>query len=158
MHDGKNTVISSTAWVSAQRYRGFDNDFTAWFLRCLPFVLSPVHLKRTRSCIFCFFSNSYVLFHRILYLLVPVLFSHALQSCFWPLFHPQQRSFAPPKKMTNERTPPDACERAAAGMPWRWQQCSVSTYDCCIPRRPLPDRSQALKVSSPVTSSYGYRD
>ena len=30
--------------------------------------------------------------------------------------------------------------------------------DHCVARRPLPDLSQALKVSSPVTSFHGHKD
>ena len=60
------------------------------------------------------------------------------------------------QKITNERAPPDArakeqlrC-RHAMKLKMATVQCIKTTYDRCVARRPLPDSSQALKVSSPV--------
>ena len=107
------------------------------------------------------FSAIFLLIHRIFYLLVSVLFLHALQyisTCFGPLFHLQQRSVAPPKNVVvtmgmNERTPPHAtCRRHGAKeqLPACHEEKTASNL--CVARRPLLHLSQALKVSSLVIS------
>ena len=103
------SLVGSAAWVSAQQYRALTMILqslkTQTMISEMPSlchiacaskayqILSPLLFQQS-----LYFSLS---IHRIFYLLVSVLFLHALQyisTCFWPLFHLEQRSFAPPKK------------------------------------------------------------